>query len=722
MALSNDLVQQFVKITNDEHKEVPDTTVKGTVIIRDGVKYVRLDGANSEVFTPVSSTSDIDDGDRVNVEINNHTATVVGNLSSPSARTDDLKEAANKIENFDIIMAYRISATEISSCVAIIDQLKATIADIDEMSAITAEIETLKAKFVDIDKLTVNDIVAINAEIDNIRASIGTFSAIYADTVDAANANIDSLTGYTANFTYATFENLKARDAEISNLKMAVFDAESGNIKFANIDFSNIGEAAIRKLFADTGIIGDLIVDNGTVTGEIVGVTIRGDKIIAGTIAADKIVIRGNDGILYKLNTDGLTEADIQELELDETDTETLKNSLHGSKIIANTITAEKVNVSDLVAFKATIGGFNIGNAAIYSGAKSSFDNYTDGIYLGKDGQISIGGSSSYVMFETGSSAIINSFGINEVFGSTIEDRQTYRAYLRSNGDIAVTTSIYWHTSDFLQVAAKTVIKYGELKNYYEGTNNNYPYICFYDKDKTFISGYNSTGTTNVIKDDGAVEIRTGHYSNTTGLLVPENASYFKVTVQFNDTKETPTSNFSLVYTESLGIDSKLRIKADEIFIGSGASVQNTLDSLKNDNSSVNSAIENLSNNLSNTKDDIEKSIEEIRNSVNLKMDEDSVNVNIQKAINNGIKSISTNTGYTFDDNGLSVKKSNSEMETTITDDGMAVKKSGSEVLKASSNGVDAKDLNASTYLTIGGRIRFENYKTDRIGCFWIGG
>ena len=33
-----------------------------------------------------------------------------------------------------------------------------------------------------------------------------------------------------------------------------------------------------------------------------------------------------------------------------------------------------------------------------------------------------------------------------------------------------------------------------------------------------------------------------------------------------------------------------------------------------------------------------------------------------------------------------------------------------------------AVDLHASTYLMVGGRSRFENYGTDRTGCFWIGG
>jgi hypothetical protein len=42
-------------------------------------------------------------------------------------------------------------------------------------------------------------------------------------------------------------------------------------------------------------------------------------------------------------------------------------------------------------------------------------------------------------------------------------------------------------------------------------------------------------------------------------------------------------------------------------------------------------------------------------------------------------------------------------------------------LLTANHNGVEAKDLHARTYLIVGGKSRFENYGSDRTGCFWIG-
>ena len=52
----------------------------------------------------------------------------------------------------------------------------------------------------------------------------------------------------------------------------------------------------------------------------------------------------------------------------------------------------------------------------------------------------------------------------------------------------------------------------------------------------------------------------------------------------------------------------------------------------------------------------------------------------------------------------------------------MTVYKNGVTVLKANNTGVDAVNLHASTYLVVGNRSRFENYGTNRTGCFWIGG
>ena len=100
----------------------------------------------------------------------------------------------------------------------------------------------------------------------------------------------------------------------------------------------------------------------------------------------------------------------------------------------------------------------------------------------------------------------------------------------------------------------------------------------------------------------------------------------------------------------------------------------------------------------------------------------EGLSVEVQTVKADGVSKVSTATGYTFDSAGLTVEKSGREIKTRITEDGMQVFKNETAVLTANSDGVDAVDLHASTYLAVGGRSRFEKYGADRTGCFWIGG
>lgn len=99
MGLSSDLISQFVKATNDNVKREKETILTyGTTVKRGDILYVKIDG--SDLLTPVTSTVNIRDGDRVTVTIKNHNATVTGNITSPSAGADDITDAGKTATNF----------------------------------------------------------------------------------------------------------------------------------------------------------------------------------------------------------------------------------------------------------------------------------------------------------------------------------------------------------------------------------------------------------------------------------------------------------------------------------------------------------------------------------------------------------------------------------------------------------------------------------------------
>lgn len=389
MALSDKLVSQFAKLTNSKEESKTESIVYGTVFKQGDSDFVKIDGADT--LTPVISTMVIKDGDRVTVMIKNHKAIVTGNITSPGAQNSDLEDIIDEITEVEILIADKVSTEELEAEKGRIDDLIAdTVLIKDKLTANEAEIDDLVT-----DNVTINNkLTAAEAAIDNL-------------TTNKLDAEI-------ADLTFATIENLQATDAKINNLEATYgdfevlvtnkFDAIEANIedleanqitvdeleaKFANIDFTNIGQAAIENLFTESGLIKDLVVSSGTITGELVGVTIKGDLIEGGTVIADKLVIKGSDGLYYKLNTDGVTT------EAEQTE----YNSLNGSVITAKSITATKISVDDLVAFDATIGGFKITTDSIYSGVKTSAINTTRGVYMDDDGQFAAGDASNFMRF-----------------------------------------------------------------------------------------------------------------------------------------------------------------------------------------------------------------------------------------------------------------------------------------------------------------------------------
>lgn len=112
MVLSNDLVSQFAKVTKIEEPK-RETICYGTIVTVDGKKCVQLDG--SGVITPILSTAEANNGERVTVMIKNHTAIVTGNITSPSARSDDVRNitvAINGIKATDDGLLIAESSTE----------------------------------------------------------------------------------------------------------------------------------------------------------------------------------------------------------------------------------------------------------------------------------------------------------------------------------------------------------------------------------------------------------------------------------------------------------------------------------------------------------------------------------------------------------------------------------------------------------------------------------
>lgn len=401
MSLSRDLISQFVKTTNDTKKSNEETTLYGTATKFNGKMYAKLDG--SDRLTPIDTTVDVKEGERVTVLIKNHTATITGNVSSPSARTDDLKdtnkkveEANTKIGTFATVLADKVDTKQLKATNAKIETIESDNVTIKEkLTAHDGEFKNIKTKNLEVEE----KIKASEGEIDDLKtkkidSEVAELKYAKVNDLKVTNETVHNLSGDYSDFKESTVDKFKSNDASIKKLQTDSLTAESADMKYANIEFSNIGKAAMEYFYAHSGLIKNVVVGDQQITGELIGVTIKGDLIEGNTIVAEKLVIKGDDGLYYKLNTDGMG------VEAEQTE----YNSLNGSIIRAKSITATKIAVDDLVAFDATIAGFNITDEAIYSGVKESALNTTRGIYLGKDGQLAFGDGNNYLRFYKDSS------------------------------------------------------------------------------------------------------------------------------------------------------------------------------------------------------------------------------------------------------------------------------------------------------------------------------
>ena len=504
MALSQDLINQFVKLTDREEKP-KEITVNGTYKTINGEEYVQIDG--SEIWTPVTSTVEAETGERVKVMIKNHTATVTGNISSPSARSksvqdlkDEIDEQGNTIKqldnsieqqgnsiiqinnnikqvNNDILQAnnainqqgniIKQLGNEINQQGDVINSMNNDItANSNEITAINNTIvqqnntiiqhgntieqqgNIIKQQGNEINQQG-NKIEQFNNEIEQQGNTITQLNnkILQQDNTIQQQGNIidqqnniitehgNNITILNSGFSIIDGVLVGLSQAIIDELKTKHLDAE-----YATIDFANINIAAVEKLFTESGIIKDLVVKEGKITGELVGVTIKGDLIEGNTIAAEKLVVKGSDGLYYKLNIDGLNNVSTEQsskfvlLDTKPEDWETnykdyylisgnnyvhitdnniptwqantyyklsstYETGLDGTNIVAKSITADKVSVTDLVAFGATIGGYNITQHSIYSGGKSSVNNVSRGVYMDDDGQMAFGDNKNFIKF-----------------------------------------------------------------------------------------------------------------------------------------------------------------------------------------------------------------------------------------------------------------------------------------------------------------------------------
>ena len=315
--------------------EKKDTTVYGKIVVVGNSTYVRFDGADDSMLTPVILGVCADDGDRVLVRIANHSATVVNNISNPpvtgaysgelkrgvDANNNSIRQIGNDIEqqNNDIT---QISNTinqqgnhitqiddTITSISNTINQQGNSITQIDDN--ITSIGNTIKQQGNDITSIknTINqqgnDITSINNTInqqDNVITSINNTINQQGNSIEEINSNIKiinsafkiedgKLTGVTdiitnyietnilkSDFITSQVADIEELNADVAYIKTMMFGSSTGEsitTEFSNSVVAMIGTAVIKSSMIES---------------------LNASKITSGTIYTNDVLITSKDG------------------------------------------------------------------------------------------------------------------------------------------------------------------------------------------------------------------------------------------------------------------------------------------------------------------------------------------------------------------------------------------------------------------------------------------
>ena len=299
MSLSTDLISQFVKITRDETPIKEDSFVYGTIKKdTDGKMKVLLDG--SSTLVPVDSTSDMtEDGVTVNarviVLIKNHRATVIGNLSQPSASVQSLEGVKLNLEKVEKIEAENVEINEtLTAHTAKIGTLEADNVKVNNtLTSVIGKVTYLEANSVTTENLKTNYLTA-----EQIKAKYVDTEKLESYVLESTFGEFEDLTTEKLTAHQTTIDELEAKDVEVTGrLDAAEADIDDLEANVADIDTLIFGSASGNTMHVDfanavIALLGDAWIKSAMIE------SISADKISAGDILTNNVRILSEDGSL----------------------------------------------------------------------------------------------------------------------------------------------------------------------------------------------------------------------------------------------------------------------------------------------------------------------------------------------------------------------------------------------------------------------------------------
>ena len=161
-----------------------------------------------------------------------------------------------------------------------------------------------------------------------------------------------------------------------------------------------------------------------------------------------------------------------------------------------------------------------------------------------------------------------------------------------------------------------------------------------------------------------------------------------------------------------------------EALHGKVLNLQMNVDGLRVENKDTAGKLASLSLDISGVSTTVQKQSGDIagitQNVTQLQQDAEGLQVSVQSIQEDGVPKVRTETGFSFDRDGLHISKADSDMENTLDETGMYVRRHGEDILRANDDGVLAVDVTVRNYLVVGTHARFEDYPNNRTACFWV--
>ena len=189
-----------------------------------------------------------------------------------------------------------------------------------------------------VDKAKIADASIDNAKIDG--AAIDTAN-IREGAIVTAHILDSSITK--AKIADLAVDSAKLADLAVTTAKIAEGAITNAQIANAAVDTAQIALGAITAALIAQGAVGTAQIADASITDAKV-VSLNADVITSGTLATERLIIRGDDGLIYEIN------AQASGLSMQELQNEKYREQLSGTVLVARSVTAEQIAAATITA------------------------------------------------------------------------------------------------------------------------------------------------------------------------------------------------------------------------------------------------------------------------------------------------------------------------------------------------------------------------------------